>query len=128
MSNADLTPLLIRLTSSRQPALSTAEALRFESLPHARPFLGPHQFCDATTYLLLILHFYQLLHLQHNTRAMPPTRPSTATATPPYPSSRPGSSRPDSPAKSATANSSLILRKQLMGMYDATRATGGRSR
>ncbi|EJT49079.1 ubiquitin conjugating enzyme [Trichosporon asahii var. asahii CBS 2479] len=45
---------------------------------------------------------------------MPPTRPSTATATPPYPSSRPGSSRPDSPAKSATANSSLILRKQLM--------------
>lgn len=46
---------------------------------------------------------------------MPPTRPSTATATPPYPSSRPGSSRPDSPAKSATANSSLILRKQLLG-------------
>ncbi|CAK9784730.1 ubiquitin-conjugating enzyme [Cutaneotrichosporon oleaginosum] len=43
---------------------------------------------------------------------MPPTRPGTGTGTPPYPTSRPTSSKPGTPL-SNTANSSLLLRKQL---------------
>lgn len=122
--NSNLTPLLIITiaglgahVNARQAALSTAPAV-FESLPHARSFLGPLTQHSSS------LHFYS--NSQQHT-IMPPTRPSTATATPPYPSSRPGSSRPDSPAKSATANSSLILRKQLMGTYATWSAEGRRA-
>ncbi|TXT13420.1 hypothetical protein VHUM_00787 [Vanrija humicola] len=44
---------------------------------------------------------------------MPPAaRANAGAATPPYPPSRPGSSKPGTPL-SATANSSLLLRKQL---------------
>lgn len=48
---------------------------------------------------------------------MPPTGRASGSSpgASPYPSSRPGSSKPGTPANSSSAHSSLILRKQLIG-------------